>query len=552
MFFPLRSLSVSVAPRPGRAARALLGVALVLCLSWPAAAASSVASALEALLTVEASGPAGERASAHRVAVQRIYADRAFEPLWVTEAGPSERARELVGIIGKADQDGLDPADYDHERLAAGLQAPPDPASLAELEQRLSRAFLRYSNDLRSGRVTPREVDSELNIDPRPFDAHEALRHAASADDLTAFVAGFAPQSPNYTRLKEALARYRTLAAEEGWGRVPEGATLRAGERSPHVAAVRDRLLRTGELLGPAADAEFYDETLEAAVRVFQDRHGLDVDGAIGPKTLAAMNVTVEDRIQQMLLNMERRRWMPDDLGERHVFVNLADFEMKLVEGPKTVFDSRVVIGSNVHRTPVFSGEMTYLVLNPYWNVPPSIASKELLPKIRRDVNYFANNNFKLFSGWGADAGEIDLRTVDWSRVSPRSFPYKVRQDAGDDNALGRVKFMFPNRFNIYLHDTPSRGLFSRSVRNFSHGCIRVAKPIDLAEMILRHDPEWTRERIEQVVSSGEQRIVKLKDPVMVHITYLTAWVNKDGTLHFRNDVYERDPQLAAAVFRES
>jgi len=528
----------------------VLGLFFALLLIAPAAA-SSISTVLEGLVTAETGSAESSREAGHRTALQRFYAERSFLPIWVSESGPTARAKELVAAIARAEEDGLYPSDYDHALLAAAVVGADGTTALAELEHRLSRAFLEYGNDLGSGRVEPREVDKELYVDPRPFDPLAALAGAVASDDLATFLAGYAPQTPNYERLKQALADYRAIAARGGWPAVPHGDTLRPGDRSARVAAVRARLLVTGELSGGALDDELYDDTLAAAVRRFQDRHGLDVDGAIGRKTLAALNVPAAQRVEQILLNMERRRWMADHLGERYVFVNLADFELKLVEGPKTILDSRVVIGNDFHRTPVFSGDMTYLVLNPNWNVPPSIATKELLPKIRRNVNYLGNNNFKLFSGWGADAHEINPVSVDWSQVSARRFPYKIRQEPGDGNALGRVKFMFPNPFNIYLHDTPSRGLFSRSVRNFSHGCIRVAKPIELAEMLLRHDPEWSRERIDAAIASGRHQIVKLKTPVKVHITYLTAWVNKDGSVYFHDDVYGRDARLERALQRD-
>ena len=298
----------------------------------------------------------------------------------------------------------------------------------------------------------------------------------------------------------------------------------------------------------PGADPSFYDDDLVAAVKHMQYRHGLATDGVIGRETMAAFNVPVEKRIEQMVLNLERRRWLADDLGQRYIFVNLADFALKLVDEPKTLLDMRVVVGKEYHETPIFSADMTYIEINPYWNVPPSIAGKELLPHIKRNVNYLADKNFTVLSGWGSGADEVDPATVDWRRLSARNFPYKLRQDPGDNNALGRIKFMFPNKFNVYMHDTPAKALFLKAHRSFSHGCIRLQHPLELAEFVLNGMDGWTRERIEQTIASGKRTIISLPQPLPVHIAYLTTWVNKDRSVHFRNDVYGRDAALARAL----
>lgn len=537
---------------PAGCTRRLVG--LLLFIAWfagPAggAAAQDLAAAIEERLDLAAATAEG-RAGAEIAELRQFYADRQFRPLWVGPSGVSEKARIAAAALAKADLDGLNPADYAAAAIAERLAAS-DTASYAELEVLLSRSVAQFAADLMAGRLVPLEVDSEMRIEPERPSAAVILAPIDSTPDLAAYLASFAPQTPNYARLKEALATYRMVAAAGGWSRLPEGPSLKPGMSDPRVPALRQRLIESGDLAADVAvppEAAFtYDPALEAAVRRFQWRHGLTQDGVVGNKTIAALNVPVETRIEQMLLNMERRRWMPDDLGERYVFVNMADFELKVVDGQRTIHDTRVVVGTPYHRTPVFSDLMTYVVLNPYWNITPTIARNEILPKLRKDPGYLAKNNIVVLSDWSEGAVPVNPTQIDWTQVSPRSFPYKLRQEPGEHNALGRIKFMFPNPYNIYLHDTPSRQLFQETVRSFSHGCIRVQNPVDLAAVLLGPDG-WTKEKLEAAIAAGDQRVITLSKPIPVHLTYLTAWVNKDGSIHFRNDIYARDARLAAAL----
>ncbi len=485
--------------------------------------------------------------------LEHFYRARADRPLWVLDNAAGPRAEKLSQLLIAADLDGLDPADYRAGEVKAllGATAPED---LARLEVLLSLGLVRYAADLGQGRTTPHVADPDLFVFREEVKKADVLEAASHAVDLDEFIDAYRPQTVRYDRQKVALAEYRVLALQGGWQPIPEGETLKPGMSDPRVGLLRQRLRLVGDLkpqndlADNGGDPDFYDAQMETAVKWMQYRHGLAQDGAVGTKTLAALNVPIEKRLEQMILNLERRRWMPDDLGQRYIFINLADFQLKFVDEPKTLFDTAVVVGKPYQKTPVFSGTMTYVEINPFWNVPPSIARKEMLPKIQQDVSYLAQNNYVLFSDWSSGATVIDPRTIDWSRVSKASFPYKIRQDSGEGNALGRVKFMFPNRFNIYLHDTPAKSLFSKPQRTFSHGCIRVQNPNDLAELVLSQEEGWSRERIEAVIASGERTIVSLKQPLPVHIVYLTSWVNKDGSVHFRDDVYERDLALARAL----
>jgi L,D-transpeptidase YcbB len=487
-------------------------------------------------------GTSSERAAELLVVLSQFYQERGMAPLWLEGSGPSPRARALAAVLRDVDQDGLDPEDYDASDIT-GLLAAGTPDGRAELELRLSVSLLEITSDLAAGRLEPHQVNPELFIHPREVDPAEVIRDAAGAQDIAAFVAGFEPAQPEYRRLKAALADYRALAAAGGWPAIQDGPTLKPGMAGPRVAQLRARLEVPA---APGADPAQFDPALADAVKEFQGRQGLEQDGLIGQNTLAELNVPAQERVRQILLNLERRRWMADDPGERYVFVNLADFELKVVDGPRTVFDTRVVVGAPYHRTPVFSGDMTYLELNPYWNVPPSIARNELLPKIKADPGYLAANDFDLLSDWSDSARVLDPHTIAWSAVTPERFGYKLRQGPGPGNALGHVKFMFPNQFNIYLHDTPARGLFAREVRDFSHGCIRVQDPETLAAFVLDRQPGWSQDAIKAAIATGKRQIVTLDQKLPVHIAYLTAWVNKDGSVNFRRDVYGRDAILAA------
>ena len=479
------------------------------------------------------------------VAVRRFYATHAYQPVWVNSREPLPRASSLVRAVLNAAQDGLEPANYITPAIQALFLAK-DEFGLAKLEAALTWAFVELASDLASGRTVPSEVDPETFVHPHDIDPAQVMADAATAFDVQPVLTRLAPQTDAYRNLKMALAHYREIRRLGGWTEFSNGKILRPGMRGPRIAELRRILAERGEDIDP--DNDHYDLTLVSAVKDFQRRHGLTPDGAFGPTSRSALNQSVDERIEQIVINMERLRWMPDHLGERHAFVNLADFRLEIVFGKEVVYETRVVVGSDADRTPVFSDRMTYLVINPYWNIPPSIAKKEMLPQLRADPYSLLPKGIRVFASWAGTAPELDPGEVDWHAVDPRRFPYKLRQDAGGGNALGRVKFMFPNKFNIYLHDTPSKSLFNRTVRTFSHGCIRVEDPFRLAKLLLSDDPRWTPERFDQAIADGKRRSVSLPRAVNVHLTYLTAWVDRKGVIQFRDDVYKRDVSLTAAI----
>lgn len=483
-------------------------------------------------------------------ALRRFYATRGHEPVWTEGGEPTERAMDILDVFRNAHRDGLERGAY-----LDALRGTPSrfaaPADAASFDVRLSDALVRYVVDLRTGRTNPAIVAPDLVAEPKTIDVDVVLDAAAHARDMRVFLASYTPVNPIYRNLKGSLAAYRRLGREGGWAPVPAGDTLRIGDTGARVKALRRRLDASADLFDAGGPPDVFEEGLRQTVVRFQKRHGLEPDGIVGRETLAALNVPVDARIRQIVLNMERWRWMPDDLGERHLFVNIADFSLQAVEGGLIRQKMRVVVGRLYRRTPAFSSTMTYLELNPYWHVPPKIAVQDLLPKFKADAD-LASEGYQVTDGWKAGAAELDPASIDWNALGPGNFPYKLRQDPGVKNALGRVKFMFPNRYSVYLHDTPSRELFQRTVRTFSSGCIRVERALDLAAFVLDGQKGWDTASIVAAARSGESWTLPLARPLPVYLTYLTAWTSEDGTIQFRNDIYGRDRTLAAALFGEN
>jgi murein L,D-transpeptidase YcbB/YkuD len=315
------------------------------------------------------------------------------------------------------------------------------------------------------------------------------------------------------------------------------------------VATLRSRLEISLDLTATVKEErDLFDAGLNQAVLRFQERHGLIADGLVGPATLAALNVPASDRLRQIEMNMERWRWLPRDFGHRYLLVNTAAYQLYVIEDERIVLQMRVIVGTRYRKTPVFSGKMIYMEVNPYWHVPPRIAKEDILPRLWKDPQYLVDQNIRVFQGWQANAPEVDPFFVDWEQVKPRNFSFKFRQDPGPSNALGRIKFMLPNKFDVYLHDTPARQQFQRPQRNFSSGCIRIEKPIALAEYLLRADPRWSKERVLKVIDTRKTRIVRLPEPIVTHVIYLTAWVDPSETVHFRDDIYGRDAIMDKAL----
>jgi L,D-transpeptidase YcbB len=515
---------------------------------------------------IEAAGVATElRAGGEPVyaseALPGFYERRLYHPAWSDANGPTGLVDDLVRALRQADREGLRGEDYHLVAIdsllatvRADVRSGDDivPDRWAELDLLLTDAFLVYGSHLLAGRVNHETLEPEWVANRRGADLAAVLNTALESRAVAGTLETLAPPHPGFQRLREALAHYRGLAAGGGWPTIPEDTALQRGDRGPAVAALRERLRLEGSFgwvsLGAPQDAELFDVALAEALKQFQRRHGLTADGTLGPATRAELNVPVEHRVEQLELNLERWRWLPKDLGRRHIIVNIAAFNLDVVEDERVVMSMRVVVGRPFRHTPVFSDTMRYLVLNPYWQVPRSLAVRDLLPRVRRDPAHFAQQGLRVFRGWGPNAREIDPATVDWAAIDPEVFPFRLAQDPGPLNALGRIKFMFLNKFNVYLHDTPARHLFDETERDFSSGCIRVEGAVDLAAHLLRHDQRWGREAILRALDQANDVTVPLPEPMPIHLLYWTAWADGDGVIHFRRDIYERDTPLWDAL----
>jgi murein L,D-transpeptidase YcbB/YkuD len=486
----------------------------------------------------------------------QFYAQRDYRAGWLdASSSPSPAVEDLLKALAEAEQDGLQSADYRPTELRKRLKtiqqegATAGEGSLAEFDLLFTDTFLTYGSHLLAGRLPPRKVDPDWAIKPRSRDLAAVLQEALAKDTVSLSLQGLRPQGKGYVQLREVLRKYREVAAAGGWPTV--AGSLAQGAQGQRVRDLRARLQASGDLTGGDAagtnGSVVFDKPVADAVRRFQKRHGLAETGAVNAATLAALNVPVTERIRQVELNLERWRWMPDELGSRYILVNIPSFKMKVFEDDKRVIESNVVVGRQERQTPAFTANMAYLVLSPKWYVPRSIAVKDKLPQLKRSSYALARQNIRVFNNAGQ---EIKPGSVNWRAVSASNFNYQLRQDAGPRNALGGIKFMFPNPYNVYLHDTPSRELFSRNQRTFSSGCIRISNPLELAEYLLKSDPKWNRNKIKTASTSGKQQVVNLPQTVPVYLLYWTAWVDEDGLANFRNDIYQRDKPMARALYQ--
>jgi len=480
-----------------------------------------------------------------------IYRIRGFEPIWLERGRPRPVLGALLGELAGAADHGLDPEAYHLERLRVLLErlggnpARHDRVAVAvELDLLATDAFLIYATHLASGAVDPVSLDASWRADRAEVDTGALLEQALREQDLRAVFGDLLPKHPDYVALMRALRTWRAQP-ERSIAPLPPGPVIRPGQRHDQVPLIRSVLMVS------ASSDDRYDSTLEVAVRAFQSSHNLEPDGMIGDKTRKALEQSPSDRVDQLRVNLERWRWLPRNLGGRHIIVNIAGYTVRVVEDGETVLAMNAIVGRPVRETPVFSADMTYLVLSPYWHVPTKLATQDKLPILRSNPQKLKDQGYRVFDGWGADAAELDILTIAGKLSGKRGFPYRMRQDPGPQNALGDVKFMFPNPHNVYLHDTPDRALFDKTERSFSSGCIRISQPIELAVHLLRGQSGWDERKIRQVIEAGKETTVMLPQRYRVHLLYWTVAVTGEET-RFLPDIYGRDSRLIEALNRIS
>lgn len=475
--------------------------------------------------------------------VRAFYTHRAEAPAWVNSRRPTENAADALAALATARQHGFDANDYGAADLLTLSQAvedldPKSPERLqrvAEFDVRMTAALLAFGRDVAMGRIAPKSPDGSWKAHRTAPDYVGTFSQAP--DDPLKWIESLRPPHLEYAALQKALDDLHGQKEKGGWGSVP---ALKPGASGAAVVALRQRLAAGGHLDVTEQPSNRVDADLEAAVKSFQNLHGIKATGIVDAPTLAALNVPIDRRISQVALNLQRWRWMPDDLGASYFMVNIPQFVLVARENGKTVMDIRVVVGTPANKTPIFSDEMETVVLSPYWNIPDSIAEGETVPAVAKDPGYLERQNIEVLRRSGDAVTAVKSADVDWDDAGALE-GLVFRQRPGAKNALGHVKFLFPNSYNVYLHDTPADDLFAKPGRAFSHGCVRVEEPEKLAKYVLRDFPEWDEPTLFAAMQSGVEKHVKLKQKVPVHIVYFTSWVNENGGLHFQPDVYGYD-----------
>jgi len=485
--------------------------------------------------------------------LRRFYAGRNYQYAWFDTSGLAEQAVNFRNMwnayaVNQQDSSLLNPelAEVVDSLLQPGLRRPRNQKFLFNTEMALTLQFFTYTQKAFTG-------NDKLNMEELAwFIPRKKVQPAEILDSLIASkgkdIDRYAPVNSQYYLLEDYLKKYYKLEKETGWEEiVADQKKYRPGDVSPTIALIKNRLRQLEDFTDSDTSGLFTPELTEA-VKSYQRRHGIDEDGIIGKQFLARLNAPLHQRIRQILINQERMRWVPQSPETDYLLVNIPEYRLHVYEAGKPAFDIDVVVGQAQNSTVIFTGSLKYVVFAPYWNIPPGILDNEILPAVRKDPHYLAGHDMEVVD---KNQNVIPENTIDWNSYTSKNFPYMIRQRPGPNNSLGRVKFLFPNNYNIYFHDTPAKSLFGETRRDFSHGCIRLSEPVKFAEYLLRNDTAWNKERIDTTLNGTKEKYVTLKEPVPVFIGYFTAWVDRDGKLNFRDDIYGHDRKLEEKLFSD-
>lgn len=477
--------------------------------------------------------------------LKAFYEPRSYQPLWVGKSSKEKkRLKDFLAVLGQSGNHGLPAGRYDAGQLSAMVKSARTATAMGQADATLSRAFLAYAKDVQSGVLVPSRTIGEIHRNAPRRDPLKTLI-AFSKSSPKAFLKSLPPQTAEYSRLMTEKLRLEKVIGRGGWGPKVPGSKLEYGQTGNSVVALRNRLIAMG--YAKRSSSATYDDALRSDVAGFQGNHGLLQDGVAGKGTLTEINLDPSVRLQQVIVAMERERWMNYPLGKRHIWVNITDFTARVMDNGKVTFETRTVVGKNrkTHRTPEFSDEMEFIVINPTWNVPRSITTREYLPMLQANPN--AVSHLQLLDQSG---NQVQRASVDFASYTQGNFPYRLKEPPSAGNALGKVKFMFPNQHNIYLHDTPSKSLFAREQRSYSHGCIRLGDPFDFAYTLLAKQTGNPQSFFKARLDTRRETVVTLDKSVPVHLVYRTAFTQAKGPTQFRRDVYGRDVAIFDALAR--
>lgn len=510
----------------------------------------------------------------HEELMFEFYGERNYKLAWFRDNELVPETQKFLQTIDHASKDGLDPKKYklvDFDKLFEEYkqQDPQDSSRLAlqqQIDVALTASYFNFASDFYRGRVNPDNATTvNWDVKKNNIKLDKALQTILKERESTYPYYEFEALHAGYARLRDKLQEYRQLETKGGWPKIDLGnsKTLEKGDTAAAVLALRKRLNPEQQLDANNKSLRMYDDKLVQQVKHFQMLNGLDQDGVVGGNTLQTLNVPLNERIRQITINMERWRWIPKrmvpkDLEQKYIWVNIPEYKLYIYEDPdndpeadreyKKTMEMRVIVGKTLHSTPIFSDKMEYVVMAPYWNLPNSIVANEVKPHMLSNPSWLGSNNMEIVTK-EKDPKPVSPSSIDWSGVTEKNFKYMVRQKPGPKNSLGSIKFIFPNQYAVYLHDTPADALFSQTQRNFSHGCVRVEKPVELAKYALKDMPEWDEQRIRQTMNGGEETWVTLPKKVQVYIVYFTAWVDENGETHFRQDLYGHDKELEQEYF---